>query len=164
MELTSHHQPEEFGKGQKETGEASPYVLPTSQNPPHWNPSWLNDVSTPRNDPELEWLDRDNPETNPNTVNPEASNHVAEHSSWVLLLSWSSPGCPFPIKSPALSARVSPQISHFQMLDKSPLSGPGRGPPSCKCFIFPTHLKKTALDLNKRVLINVSYRNWYASK
>ena len=26
MELTSHHQPEEFGKGQKETRDAGPYV------------------------------------------------------------------------------------------------------------------------------------------
>ena len=30
-ELTSNHQPEEFGKGQKERGEASPYVLPTPE-------------------------------------------------------------------------------------------------------------------------------------
>ena len=28
MELTSYHQSEDFGKGQKETGDASPYVLP----------------------------------------------------------------------------------------------------------------------------------------
>ena len=28
MELTSHHQQEEFRKGQQETGDASPYVLP----------------------------------------------------------------------------------------------------------------------------------------
>ena len=31
----------------------------------------------------------------------------------------------------ALSARVSPQTVHFQVLDTSPLLGPGRGPPSC---------------------------------
>ena len=30
MELTSHHQQEEFGKGQQETGDANPHVLPTS--------------------------------------------------------------------------------------------------------------------------------------
>ena len=45
--------------------------------------------------------------------------------------------CPvvsFPIKSLALSAYVSPQTIHFQVLDKSPLSGPGRGAPSCNNF------------------------------
>ena len=40
MELTSHHQLEEFGKGQKET----PHVLPASQNPPHWDYSWLSNA------------------------------------------------------------------------------------------------------------------------
>ena len=30
-----------------------------------------------------------------------------------------------------MSAHVSPQTVHFQVLDKSPVSGPGRGPPSC---------------------------------
>ena len=42
----------------------------------------------------------------------------------------SLPGCPFPIKSLALSAHVSPRTVHFWVLDKSPASGPGRGPPS----------------------------------
>ena len=51
--------------------------------------------------------------------------HGAEQSSWVPWPSYSLPGCPFPIKSLALS----PRTIHFQMLDKSPLSGPGRGPP-----------------------------------
>ena len=40
------------------------------------------------------------------------------------------PRCPFPIKSLALSAHVSPWTIHFRGLDKSPVSGPGRGPPS----------------------------------
>ena len=57
--------------------------------------------------------------------------HVAEQSSWVSLPYCSPPGCPFPIKSLALSAHVSPRIIHFRVLDKSPVSGPGRGPPSC---------------------------------
>ena len=34
-------------------------------------------------------------------------------------------------KSLALSAHASPQTIHFQVLDQSPVSGPGRGPPSC---------------------------------
>ena len=36
MKLTSHHQPGEFRKGQKETGDASLHVLPTPWNPPDW--------------------------------------------------------------------------------------------------------------------------------
>jgi len=39
--------------------------------------------------------------------------------------------CPFPIKSLSSSAHVSPWTIHFQVLDKSPLLGSGRGPPSC---------------------------------
>ena len=37
----------------------------------------------------------------------------------------------FPIKSLALSAHVSPQTIHVPVSDKSPVSGSGRGPPSC---------------------------------
>ena len=73
----------------------------------------------------------DNPETNPITVKPETGSHAAERFFWVPLPSCSPPGCPFPIKSLALSAHVSPRTIHFQALDKSSVSGPGRGPPSC---------------------------------
>ena len=51
--------------------------------------------------------------------------------SWVPLPYCSPPGCPFPIKSLALSADVSPWTIHFWVLDKSPVSGPGRGSLSC---------------------------------
>ena len=71
------------------------------------------------------------PETNPITVKSETVSHMAEQSSWVPLPSCSPPRCPFSIKSLALSAHMSPRTIHFQVLDKSPLSGPGRGPPSC---------------------------------
>ena len=50
-----------------------------------------------------------------------------------------SPGFPYPtalhlgalsqIKSLALSAHVSPRTIHFQVLDKRPVLGPGRGSP-----------------------------------
>src|SRR5574340_1160772 len=50
---------------------------------------------------------------------------------WVPLPYCFPPGCPFPIKSLALSAHVSPRTIHFRVLDKSPVSGPGRRPPSC---------------------------------
>ena len=47
----------------------------------------------------------------------------------------SQPRCPFPIKSLALSAHVSPQTIHLWVSDKSPVLGPGKGPPSCNCFL-----------------------------
>ena len=81
MELTSHLQPEKISKGQKETGESSPYVLPESFS---LESIWLSSAHI-RKDPESEWLARDNPETNPITIKPKAESHVAEQSSWVPL-------------------------------------------------------------------------------
>ena len=103
----------------------------TSQNPSCWHQSWLNKVWTTRKDSESEWLAKDNLEINPITIKLKTSSHVAEQFSWVPLPYCSPPGCPFPIKSLALSAHVSPRTIHFRVLDKSPVSGPGRGPPSC---------------------------------
>ena len=116
-------------KKKKERGDASSYVLRSSQNP-LWNPSWLSNVCTTRKNHESEWLARDNLETNPITIKPETASHIAEPSSWVPLPGCSLPGCPFAIKSLALSAHVSPRIIYFQVLVESPLLGPGRGPPS----------------------------------
>ena len=73
---------------------------------------------------------KDHQETNPITIKPDIVSHMAEQFSWVPLPSCSPPGCPFPIKSLALSADVSPRTIHFRALDKRPVSGPGRGPPS----------------------------------
>ena len=103
----------------------------TSQNPSLWHPSWLNKACTTRKDSESEWLAKDNLETNPITIKPETASHVKELFSWIPLPYCSPPGCPFPIKSLALSADVSPWTIHFRVLDKSPVSGPGRGPLSC---------------------------------
>ena len=86
--LTGHHQPEEFGKGQKET----PLVLPTSQNPHRRTPSWLSNVWATRKDPESEWLARDNLEANPITIKPKTGSHVAEQPSWIPLPSCSLMG------------------------------------------------------------------------
>ena len=99
--------------------------LTTSQNPSLWHPTWLNKACTTRKDSESEWLAKDNPETKPITVKPETASHVTELLSWVPLPSCSPPGHPFPIKSLALSAHVSPWTIHFRVLDKSPVSGPG---------------------------------------
>ena len=100
----------------------------TSQNPSRWHPSWLSNTCVTRKDSELEWLARDHPETNPITIKPETASHVTERYSGVPLPSCSPPGCPLQIKSLALSAHVSPRTVHFRVLDKCPVSGPGRGP------------------------------------
>ncbi|CAI9176226.1 unnamed protein product [Rangifer tarandus platyrhynchus] len=81
-------------------------------------------------------IGKDHPETNPITIKPKTVSHAAKQFSWVPLPSCSPPGCPFPMKSLALSAHVSPQTIHFRVLDKSPVSGPGRGPPSCNTTII----------------------------
>ena len=80
---------------------------------------------------ESEWLAKDNQETNPITIKPETAEprgRAVLLGSLTLLLSTQ---CPFPIKSLALSAHVSPWTIHFQVLDKGPVSGPGSDPPSC---------------------------------
>ena len=59
-------------------------------------------------------------------MKPKTESHVAEQFSWVPLPSCPAPGCPFPIKSLALSTCVSPQTIHFWVLDKSPLLVPLR--------------------------------------
>ena len=84
-----------------------------------------------RKDPESGWLAKDNSEINLITIKLETVSHVAEKFSWVPLSCCSPSGYPFPIKAFALSARVSPQTIHFQVLDKNLLLGPGKGPPSC---------------------------------
>ena len=102
----------------------------TSQNPSLWHTSWLNKVYTTRKDTESERLAKDNPETNPITIKPETASHVTEQFSWVPIPYYSPPRCPFPVKSLSLSAHASPQTIHFQVLDKSPVWGPGRSLPS----------------------------------
>ena len=106
------NKPPLIGRVQKKLKE-DPTCLTTSQNPYRWHPFWLSNECATRKDSESEWLAKDKPETNPITL-PYCS----------------LPGCPFPIKSLALSAHVSPWTIHFRVLDKSPLSGLERGPPS----------------------------------
>ena len=111
---------------ERSKGDKSPYVLPTSQNPPCWNPSCLSDAGVTRKDFEQRWLATDNPEINPITIKSQT---VAEQPSWIPLHCSSLPRAPFPRKSLASSSRVCPLTIHFCMLDKSPLSGPRRGSP-----------------------------------
>ena len=115
----------------RERSKGDTACLTTSQNPSLWHPSWLNMVYTTWKDSESEWLAKDNPEANPITIKPKTVSEGAEQFSWVPSPSCSPPGFPFPIKSLALSAHGSPWTIHFWVLDKSPVLGPGRGPPSC---------------------------------
>ena len=102
----------------------------SSQNPPHRRPPWLRDAGATRKAPESEWPPRDHPESDPITIKPESVSPRGA-SSWAPLPSGSPLlGRPFPVRSLALAACVSPREIHSQMLDKSPLSGPERGPVS----------------------------------
>lgn len=100
---------------------------PSSQNPLHWNPSWLRGAHASKKNP------------GPDQVGNEPQSHKTwdrkPHGRAVLLVSspcCSRPGCPFPIKTFAVSAHASPRKIHFQ--DKSPCPGLGRGPPFCNNF------------------------------
>ena len=114
----------------QETSKGDTTCPTTSQNP-CWHPSWLSNVYATRKGSESEQLAKDNLEINPITIKPETVSHTAKQFPWVPLPYCSPPGLPFPIKSLALSAHVSPRTIHFWVLDKSPLLGPGRDPPSC---------------------------------
>ena len=107
----------------------------------------LSDACTTRRVFELEWLAKDHPETNPITIKPDTASHAAEQFSWVPLPYCFPPRCPFPIKSLVLSVHVSSQTIHFRVLDKSPVSGPGRGPPSCNSSIISAGIMSKADDI-----------------
>ena len=115
----------------KEREDTSPYVLPTSQNPSHWNSSWLSNVCTTKKDTESDWLARDNPETNLITIKPKTTSHVAEQFSWVPLPCCSIPGHPFLVKSLALSACVSSDNS-FSSVRQEPSLEFWKGSPFLK--------------------------------
>ena len=90
-------------------------------------------------------------ETDSITIKAETFSYVAEQSSWVSFTYFSQPGHPFLVKSLALSACVSPRTIHFQVLDKSPVLGPGRGPVSCNSSIgkiLNLELHQSCSDLN----------------
>ena len=93
---------------------------------------------------------------------------MAEQFSWVPLPYCCPPRRPFPIKSLALSAHVSPRTIHFRVLDKSPVSGPGRGSPSCNSRTYNPHVNIHYIywpmyifseSTNKPQLIRVGWHN-----
>ena len=123
--------------GERSKGDVTSQCPTTSQNPSRWHPSWLSSACTTRKDPESRVIgqrQRIGLETNPVTIKPKITSHMAKQF-WVPLPSCFPLGRPFPIKSLALSTRVSPRTIHFRGLDKSPLLGPGRDPPSCTHLI-----------------------------
>ena len=120
-------------KGQKET--------PPVQPPPRILLSGIHLGWTRHAPPgrtlESEWLAKDNPEANPVTIRTwscEPGRAALLASLSLLLSTW----VPFPIKSLALSAHVSPWTIHFWVWDKSSVSGPGRGLPSCNSSGYKT--------------------------
>ena len=113
-----------FRESQKET----PHVWPPPRILTGIHLGWTR-CPPPGKHSESEWLAKDNPETNPITIKTKTASHVTELFSWVPLPYCSPPGPPFPIKSLALSAHVSPRTIHFWLLDKNPVLGPGRDPP-----------------------------------
>ena len=77
-------------------------------------------------------MTKDDLETNPITIKPETVSHVAEQF-WVHLLCCSLPRPPFPIKSLALSARVSLDNS-FLSVRQEPTLGPWKESPFLQQF------------------------------
>ena len=65
---------------------------------------------------------QENLETNPIPIKLDTASQSQKF--WLPLPCRSLPVCPFPIKSFVLSAHVSPQTIHFQVLDKNQFSGP----------------------------------------
>ena len=112
--------------------------------PSRWHPSWLSNACPTG----------DSLETDPITTKPEAAEPhgraVLLGSHTLLLSAWR----PFPVKSLALSACVSPRTIHFQVVDKSPCSSPGRGSPSCNRCVR----NRTASRLNSPRVTNESCR------
>ena len=101
--------------------------------------TWLNKACTTRKNSESERLAKDNPETNPITIKLETASHAAEQFSWVPLPYCSPSRCPFPIKSLALSAHVSPRTIHFRVRQE-PSFRPWKGSPflqhiHIQCFL-----------------------------
>ena len=81
---------------------------------------------TTRKDSESERLAKDNPELIPSPWNLRLRSWQNSSPGFPYLL-LSAPA-PFPNKISCFCQHVSPWTIHFLVLDKSPLSGPGRGP------------------------------------
>ena len=121
-ELISLHQLEEFGKGQNET----PHVRP----PPRILLSSIHLGWTrrapPGRTPELEWLAKDNLETNPITIKPETTSQAAEQFSGSLALLLST-RLPFPNKNSCFVSTCVFSDSSFPSVRQEPSFGLWKG-------------------------------------
>ena len=121
-ELIILHQPEEFGKGQKET----PHVLP----PPRILLSgihlgWTRCAPPERTLGQKDWL-----KTNPITIKPEAASDVAELFSWVPLPYCSPPRCQrFPNKISCCVGTCVSLDNSFPSVRQEPSFRPWKGSP-----------------------------------
>ena len=80
----------------------------------HWHPSWLSNACATRQDSGSEKLTKDNLETDPIATEAETANRLWQSCSpGFPYPNCSPPGCPFPVKSVALLARVAPQTIPF---------------------------------------------------
>ena len=95
--------------------------LTISQNPP-W---WLSNACVTRKDSELEWLAKDNPETNPITIKPETESIAVLLGSLTLLLSVRAP---LPNKISCFVFCVSSDNS-FLSIRQETAFGPWKGSP-----------------------------------
>ena len=105
----------------------------------YWNPSWLRDSHDTRKDPKSDqiWDKQDDRLETTQKLNLyhkhwdwEPRGRAVLPGSLTLLLSAQAP---LPNEA---SGFVSPQTIHFWVLDKSPLLGPGRSPPSGNHMIY----------------------------
>ena len=96
----------------------------TSQNPFLQHPSLLNKAYTPRKDSESEWLAKDNPETNPITINLRL--WAVLLGSLTLLLSTQ---VPFPNKVSCFVSTCVSLDNSLPSVRQEPSFGPWKGPP-----------------------------------
>ena len=99
----------------------------TSQNPSHWQPSWLNKAcTTTRKNSESKWLAKDDLETNPIIIKPETEPYgraVLLASLTQLLSTWVS----FPNKIPCFVSTCVSSDNSFPSVGPEPSFGPWKG-------------------------------------
>ena len=97
----------------------------TSQNPSHWNPSWLRTVCATRINCESEWLARNNRETNPIIIKQQCNKAVLLVSLILLLSTW----VPLPNKASCFVSTCVSLDNSFLSLRQETTLGPWKGFP-----------------------------------
>ena len=119
MELISHHQPEEFGQGQKETAILLASILaePCVR---HQEGPWVRAIGKrkPGNQSHLHKTQDDE---------PQGRAVLLGSLTWLF-----SARAPFPSKESCFVRMCVSTDNAIQSVTQSPFSGLGRGPPSCK--------------------------------